>query len=896
MERILKVSSIDINGLFNPIGIDSEKPIFHYMISDLLENEMVSAYKIVVKNGNKIAWETDKITSDGTPFISYSGEKLEPKTIYSVKIKLWNSKDIEGEFSDEFYFETGFLKEEWQAEWIEPNQEPANETKELKFFELFVPKEDFFTGDKDLKECKSLRKSFVCNKNIKKARLYASAHGVYDLLINGKKVSGHRLAPEVSAYQDILYYQTYDLTEFIYSGENVLATTLGDGWWIGRLGISGDSCQYGNKLGFICELEIEYEDGEKETICSNEDFKSNSSYIKYSDLYIGEKWDLRDEIENWSTPGFDDFEWENCKIADYKKDNLIGQCINNIQKINKISPKKIFLTPKNELVIDFGQVLAGICRIEIFGNKGEEVTFEHSEVLDENGNFKNNIIGRYKNQKDVLICKAGKQVFEPKFTYHGFRFLKVSGIGEDKIIDVKAIVLGTKLEKTGHFECSDTRLNQLQHNIEWSTISNMFSIPTDCPQREKLGWTGDIQVFSKTGCFNYDLKNFLECWLMNLRAEQEEDGEVPMVIPNFPYQERNQRGMGGSNSSAAWSDACVFVPYHLYQSYGDKNVLIDNVATMEKWLKYIEKSCQIKPDGFEEYDEARKERNKYLSNKGFHFGDWLIPSIRELPDGVMRGVKETAKVVASCYYSITVECFIKICEILNENEKTEKYKELLENINKAIVDEYVSENGTINDSNLQGLYVVVLATSAVKGDLKEKVSKKLVDLISGNGYRLDTGFASIPFLLDVLTDCGYKDVAYKLLFQTKAPSWLYMIDKGATSIWENWVAVTPEGIPTDSSYNHYAFGCVGDWIYRNIGGIKIKEAGYRRILFEPDFECGLEYSNSSTLTKFGRVSCNWKYTRKEKVVEIEIPVGCVGEIQLNDELKVIGSGKHKFIL
>jgi len=381
---------------------------------------------------------------------------------------------------------------------------------------------------------------------------------------------------------------------------------------------------------------------------------------------------------------------------------------------------------------------------------------------------------------------------------------------------------------------------------------------------------------------------------MNLRAEQKENGEIPVVVPNFPYQEKLQIAMSGSNSSSAWSDACVLVPFYHYQCFGDKSILSDNFNTMEKWMKYVATVSKQEPEGYEDFDDAKKQRNQYLWNKGYHFGDWLIPSLRSLPDGIMLGTRVTGTVVGSCFYAITVSNFIEVCKVLKEDEKAKKYEELLVNIKSAIVQEYVAEDGTVNGSDLQGLYVVILESEATSGELKSKVLNKLVELIKANGYCLDTGFASVSFLLDVLYNNGYKDVAYKLLFQTKAPSWLYMVENGATTMWENWVAVTPEGEITDSSYNHYAFGCVGDWIYRNIGGIKIGEAGYKKVIFKPDFECGLEYSKCHVDSPYGRVTCNWEKTQDGYKVDIELPVDTTAELHIGDKIQVCGSGKYSF--
>jgi alpha-L-rhamnosidase len=875
MKEWLTKIEIDIDGMQMPFGIDNQKPVIHYTAETKSAGKSVSAYQITVneESGRRI-WDSGKVSTDGTPYITYEGEQLKPKTRYCVTIRLWDELDAASFESEPSFFETGFLDTEWQAQWIEPIQEPAIVEKELTFMEMLIPNPGFRNGEERLKECKNLRRTFYLTKNITRARVYASAHGVYQLYVNNREASGRRLAPETSTYEHILYYQTYDVTKLVNEGENVLGITLADGWWIGRLGLAGDSCNYGDKLSLILQLELEYQDGSSEIICSDEDFRCHGSQIRYSDLSIGEKQDYTYEQGEWLKAGYDDSKWEKCMAADYDKSVLTGQTVDPLEVTDKLNARKISYTPSGELIIDFGQVLAGVGSFEIEAEYGTEITFEHSEVLDKNGNFKNNIIGRNKDQKDVLVTKGGHQIFAPLFTYHGFRYVKVTGIRKEQLISAKALVIGTPIREIGTFSCSDERLRQLQHNICRSTRSNMFSIPTDCPQREKLGWTGDIQVFSRTGCFNYDLRSFLSSWMNNVRRDQSLDGEIPVVVPNLPKQDKTQRMMSGDNSSAAWGDACVIVPYTLYLHYGDKKILQDNFSCMLKWLDFIKKSASRKPENYDTFTKKQKERNPYLWTKQYHFGDWLIPSLRALPDGVPRGTRETAAVVGSSFYAITVEYFIRICEALGERKLSEEYKELLKQIRKAVREEFIEEDGSVNHSSLQGLYVIVLRAGIVEGVLKQKVLAKLVSLIEENDYCLDTGFATVSYLLEVLYDNGYKDIAYKILFQTKAPSWLYMVNSGATTIWENWLAILEDGTPTDSSYNHYAFGCVGDFIYRHIGGIQIAEAGYRRILFEPDLECGLTESSCSVNSPYGRVSLQWKLKKDTLRLTGEVPVNC----------------------
>ncbi len=883
----LKIINADVDGLISAIGIDNPRPTFHYAVSAFENDKKISAHQVLVMKGQicdsedaRLIWDSGRISYEHSNYIQYSGTALEPKTSYYAVFHVWDENDVDAE-PVSVSFETGFMGSSWIGKWIEPEQENAEEEETLSFFEMLVPNPKFWGGEARLKECRQLRKSIEIKKPVKKARIYASAHGVYNLYINGIKQSQRRLAPENSSYQSIIYYQTYDVTEAFAVGENIIAAILGDGWWIGRLGMPGDSCNYGNRLGFIMQLDITYEDGSVETFASDESFVSSGSYIRYSDLYIGECQDLTIKDDSWMKPGTLKGEWTACIVCGSTADEqivgtsgLVAQPLDPICVTDVLEAQDIFSTPAGELVIDFGQVIAGILHIHVRGKTGQRACFEHGEVLNKDGSYVNNILGRNKDQKDVLICKEGENIFEPMFTYHGFRYVRVTGLDRADIISVQAYAMGSKINEIGYFSCSDETLNQLQHNIIWSTKANMFSVPTDCPQREKLGWTGDIQVYARTGTFNYDLRSFLKAWLMNMRAEQTSDGEIPVVVPNPSKQERTQRAMsGGSNSSAVWGDACVLVPWYLYDAYGDITVLEENYEMMRRWMGYIKENCELKPEGYAHFTPEQKARNPYLWTKQYHFGDWLVPSLRSLPDGVQKGTEETAAVVGSAYYAFTAGYYAKVCYALGKNDEALKYEQLIPKIQNAVREEFVADDGTVNHSSLQGLYVIILRCGIVHGELKKKVLDKLISLIEENAYCLDTGFSSVSYLLDVLAENGRSDIAYKMLYQTKAPGWLYMVKKGATTMWENWLAILPDGSVTDSSYNHYAFGCVGDFIYRHIGGIQKAAPGYEKIRFAPDLNCGLTSSKCSIMTPFGLAALEWNKTGEGYEIRGQVPVG-----------------------
>lgn len=878
----IEIAAVDVNGRRAPMGIDDPRPLFHYLARSSGTDKRVTARQTQVFQGEKLVWDSGRTAGDGTPYVAYGGPALLPKTGYQVRIRVWDEGDDPSDFSPAEPFETGFLGGAWQGRWIEPEQEPAIREQDIGFFGMLRPDESFYNGQTRLREAQELEKRFVLAQRPVRARLYATAHGVYELTLNGGAVSRRRLAPETTRYDKLLYYQTYDVTDRLCAGENTLTVLLGDGWWIGRLGMAGDSCNYGDRLGFLMQLELEFADGSRRVIPSDESFQGRGSRIRYSDLYIGERQD------DTYVPG----PWRPCALAEYDNAVLQGQPTDPITVTGELPLREMVRTPAGELVLDFGQVLSGVIRLTLSAPAGTTVVLDHGEVLDRDGNFKSNIQGRNKNQQDVLVCTGGRRVFEPKFTYHGFRYVRVSGLAEEQILDAAALVIATPLSRTGTFETDDPRLNQLQHCIEWSAATNMTGVPTDCPQREKLGWTGDIQIFAPTGTFLMDLRNFLDSWLAQVRLDQYPDGQIPVVVPDHPSQERLQLGMSGSNSSSVWSDCCVLTPLDLYRRYGDRRVLEDNFSAMKKWMGYIAAVCREKPEGYEDFSPEKKARTPYLWTGGYHFGDWLIPSLRERPDGVMLGVNSTAAVVGACAYAIVTEGFIQVCRILKEDALADEYTRLLARIRAAVREEFVAGDGTVAGGGLQGLYVMVLRAGACRGELKEKVLQKLLDLLQDNGWRLDTGFSSVAHLLDTLYENGRRQEAYRLLYQTEAPSWLYMVTMGATTIWENWNAVRPDGTVTDSSYNHYAFGCVGEWMYRRMGGLYPAAPGCRAVRVEPDFACGLKWCRCAYLSPYGEVSCSWRLTGDGAEVSVTVPVDGEAELILGRETRRVGSGTH----
>lgn len=881
-----------------PLGIDCSEPRFGWKLVSKERNVHQTAYQIKIFVDGELQVDTQKVVSEDSIEVTIPGWKTAPMTEYQVKVTVWDNYGNWAE--EETIFETGRMGIPFNSSWVEPEQIPTPNSWLHKEMDTNSVSDNTFAGkERDFKEFQKaqyIRIPFEINKKVKKARVYATTHGMYRLKMNGSNVDEREFAPENTSYYKILQYQTYIITDFIEEGKNVLGIVLGDGWWNGRVGVTGDSCQYGDKIGFLLEAVIQYEDGSEEII-TGEQAVSSTGPIIFSDHFVGEKYDATKELTGWSLPDYDDSIWTPVSKVDYPMDNLVGQYDPPVRIVKTLTPVQIIHSPKGETILDVGQVVAGQVEFSVDAPEGITITLEHTEILDEEGNYYNNILGTNKEQTVFYITKQGEQTYRPHFTYQGFRYVRVTGWpGEIKKEQFRVHALTSRMADIGSFETSDERINRLQQNIWWSQIANTISIPTDCPQREKAGWTGDIMAYAPTLCFLRNADAFLTKWMANVRADQQPNGAIPMIVPFLKTYEIFVKTSTDSITSCGWGDAVIVVPYSVYQAYGDKRILEENYGAMEKWMAYIKDRAEnVHPKEYEFWDEKHKERSKYLWNTDFHYGDWLIPSlVLGNPDGsiMMQTAYATMAVVAPAYFAFSAKTMVKVSQILGKTEEAEYYQELYNKIRKAFIEEYVHEDGTM-DADFQGIYVIALKNNLVSEEVKPKMVEHLCNMIEENGGCLDTGFLSILFLMDVLCENQRRDVAYKLMFQTKCPSWLYEVEKGATTMWESWGAIAEDGTVSTYSYNHYAFGCVGEWMYREMGGLQAMEAGYKKIRVAPAFDCGLEWAKVKEETPYGTAAVLWKKEDEKIRMEVEIPANTTAEIMVPGlETQFIGSGTY----
>ncbi|MBB3112474.1 alpha-L-rhamnosidase [Paenibacillus phyllosphaerae] len=892
-EEIIPVQ-LTVESLVNPLGIGIAQPQLSWKLSTEARGVMQTAYRIVVASndgdlalGTNLIWDSGKVVSDRSVHVKYEGPACVSRGRYVWKVMMWDQQEQPSAWSEAASWEMGLLSEgDWRAKWIEPEQTPVTPEETINLFVMFSGK---YNNDPEVTDrlhpCQLVRTSFQASAPVARARIYATAHGVYQLELNGQRVGDREFAPEYTNYNQYLMVQTYDVTALVQTGENALGAVLADGWYAGRISLTGSSCQYGDRLGLLMQLELEYEDGTRNIIGSDGTFRSSTGPWVYSDIFIGEKYDARLEQQGFSTAGFDDSAWLPVHEANHSLSNLVAEYGEPVRAVKELPAQSVVVTPKGETLIDFGQVIAGRVRMQVTGVAGTEVTLEHSETLDSEGNYLFNINGRHKHQKDIYVLRGGeREVFEPKFTFHGFRYVKVTGYpGDVKADNFHAVVLSSDLEQNGDFSCSDERINRLQANIVWSQRGNMLSIPTDCPQRERLGYTGDFQVFAKTASLNMGMNAFISRWLTNLRLEQREDGQVPNTVPWNRSEREHDESL--NVSSAGWGDAAVIVPWTMYQAYGDKRILEDSYASMTGWVEYVIRTAASHiPDELKNCEDAeRLERQQYLWNTGFHFGDWLTPSLSMSLDGervdMMKSAFQTSELVSTCFYAHSTELLAAAAELLGHDADAERYKALSEKVREAFAAEYLREDGRLK-AHLQGIYVLALQHRMIPDERRAQTLGHLVDLIEANGYRLDTGFMSIPFLMDVLSENGRADVAYKLLYQTNCPSWLYEIEQGATTIWEAWNTILPSGRVLPVSQNHYAFGCVGSWLYTHIAGIESLQPGYKQFRIHPHPDCGLTQAEAVHESVYGTIRSQWQREGELFTLSVTVPANTTAQIHL----------------
>ena len=767
------------------------------------------------------------VASASSVLVPWPGAPLPSRHRATWRVKVWTDVG-ESDWSEPAWFETGLDAGDWIAAVASPD----------------VP----------LEATALLRRAFTVTGPVASARLHLTAHGVVEAELNGRRVGDHVLDPGWTSYGHRLRYRTIDVTDLLVEGDNVLGARVSDGWFRGRLGFGeGRSAVYGDRLGLIAQLELVGSDGGRTVVATDDRWRWAPGPTTRASLYDGEHHDARLEPRGWSSPGFDDGAWAPVTAAPSDATLLVAPTGPPVRITETVPVVATTTSPSGRTIADFGQNLVGRLRIRVDGAAGEEVVLRHAEILEDGELCTEPLRVVEATDRYFAAGDDGGEAWAPRFTFHGFRYAELTG----PVAEVVAEVCHSDLRRTGWFSCSDERVDQLHRNVVWGMRGNFLDVPTDCPQRdERLGWTGDLTVFSPTACFLYDVAGLLDSWLEDVAAEQDETGALPLVVPDV---------LGYTFPTAVWGDAVVDVPWTLHQRFGDPEPAVRLYPNMVRWLELIES----------QWDEQGHWAARH------HLGDWLDPAAP--PDNPGAG-RTDPHLVANAWYCQSLGRVAQIAALAGLDADVDRWRTVEAQARAEFGRRYVHADGTMA-SDSQTAYALAIRLGLVDGDRRVTAGERLVTLVEAEGHRIGTGFVGTPLVCDALCDVGAVDTAYELLLQTECPSWLYPLQHGATTVWERWDGIRPDGTRNPgemNSFNHYALGAVADWLHRSVAGLAPAEPGYRRLRIRPLPGRRLDHAEARHDTPYGRAEAGWRRVGNEVVVHATVPPGTMATIELPD--------------
>ena len=856
-----------VDHLVAPIGIGAEAPRLSWKLPGGAAQQ--EAYRVVAGD-----WDSGRLESADSLFVPArvtpaSGRRVE------WKVKVWTDLG-ESDWSDTSSWEHGLLQEaDWTARWIAP-----------------VEADDLPARQRPAHELEGM---FELADEVVRGRLYATAHGVYEAFVNGSRVGDIELAPGWTAYRKRLQVQTYDVTDLLRPGTNALGALLSDGWWRGQNSVARRVDDYGTTTAFLAQLVLELASGDTIVVGTDRTWRSRPSHVLRADLMAGEVHDLRRG----------DGEWVPAVVEDFGCRELVGTVAPPVRRIEELRPVSVQEIAHERWVVDFGQNSNGWVRLGGLGSAGTETTLTYGEWLDEDGDvtqehvtfpLSTDVERSVTFQVDRVVAGgAHGEVFEPRHSTKGFQYVRVEGHGgELDPSDITAVVVHTDLEKRGGFACSDERIDAIHRIAEWSFRGNACDIPTDCPTRERAGWTGDWQIYVETASFLYDVGGFSVKWLRDLAAEQRADGRVTNLVPeSHPGDDRPPAHWPGMEGSAGWGDAAVHVPWVIHRVTGDRQVLEDQWASMKAWVDF---AAGAAAGGRHHTRKARSTdpaaHERFIWDRGWHFGEWLEAG-ENLEQTIAAAMAADPGPVATAYLFRSSSELAEIAALLGRDDDAAKYAELAANVADAWRIEFLGDDGRTRPDT-QATYARALTFGLIPNDLRGASAARLVELIRGAGTHLGTGFLATPFLLPVLADTGHVDVAYDVLFQDTEPSWLVMVDRGATTVWEEWAGVDDEGRP-HASLNHYSKGAVISFLHQYVAGLRLVEPGYRRFRVEPRSGGGITWAEASHESPYGPIRVHWELDGGGALhLDVDVPPGTMADVVLPDgPTAVLTSGRHR---
>jgi len=818
--------------------VDTDTPRFSWQLNDTVRGAYQLAYQVLVASSNTILsdkkadiWNSGKVESGQSVFVEYGGAPLESGERYFWTVRTWNQDDIASDWARPQILDMALAQEDWQAKWIGAYESESR-------------------SDSSRPRSILLRKEFSLDKQIRSAKVYVTGLGSYQLFLNGEKVSEDLLTPGWTDYPTRIMYQVYDVSDLLNKGTNAAGMILGNMWYSSGLGWQGGTSYSQGPMMGLLQLEIQYVDGSKETVITDDSWKWNYSPIKENTLYHGETYDARLEINGWNDTGLDDSEWDNADVFEEKDATLSAHTSPPIRITREITPVSYKEVKDGVWVFDMGLNLTGGIRLKVNGNEGTEVVMKFAELLHEDGTVAQENL-RSAIATDRYILKGGAtETWEPAFTYHGFRYVEISGLpAPPDSSTVTALNYHNAAEETGTFMCSNDLINQIQANIQNGQRSNMFSIPTDCPQRdERLGWMGDAQIFSATSCYNMDMNGFYAKWVRDIADSQSEEGWVTDVNPAIVVT---------GPAKPAWGDAFTIVPWELYRFYGDERILADYYDDYKAWVEYMHTNAD--EDGLYIYD----------SDGWGGYADWIAV------------VESPQQPISAAYYYYSTKLLARFAEILGYDKDQATYDLLAAEIRQAFQKRYFDAKDATYEGGTQTALLLPLNFGLTPEERRQDVAANIEEDVVDRGYHPSTGFLGTKYLLPTLSDYGYQEVAYRTATSKEYPSWGYMVEKGATSMWELWNSDTerPEGM---NSRNHFALGSIGEWFYAYLAGIRIDEnhPGFKHAVIAPMPAEGLEWAEGTIETPYGTLSSKWKNEKDLFTLEILIPANTTATVKI----------------
>ena len=836
------VENLRCEYLENPLGIDETRPRLSWVLESSVRGQKQTAYRILVASSRENLeknigdlWDTGKLMSDRSTQIVYGGKELTSRMRCYWKVCAWDRNGAMTACSAPAFWRMGLLSnDDWEGKWIG-----------MKHIERKSPASGEELPPGPPVPC--LRKAFTLQEPVKRAVVYVTARGLFELHLNGRPVGGDVFAPGWTDYNKRIQFHTYDVTPLLNQGENALGAILGDGWYSGYLSWTRKRGHYGLQNSLLVNLELEYGDGSREVIATDETWRCAESPIVSSDMLMGENCDARKEMPGWGAPGFDDSSWEPVINVEKPKARLVAQSSQPVRVTEHITPVSVNEPRKGAFVFDLGQNIAGWARLEVKGERGTTVTLRFAERLNPDGTIYTTNL-RSAGCTDTYILRGGEQeVFEPRFTFHGFQYVELTGYpGVPDRDAVTGCVIHSNTPPVGTFECSDPMVNKLWLNARWSQRGNFISIPTDCPQRdERLGWMGDAQIFIRTATFNMDVAAFFTKWMVDVEDAQSEEGAFSNVSPQI-------EDLKHSEGAPAWGDAGIIVPWTVYRVYGDKRIIEKHYQAMEHWMDFIQRANP---------DLVRRNR------LGNNYGDWLSINADTPKD-----------LLATAYWAYDARLMSRMAKVIGREQDAAKYEKLFEDIRAAFQKTFVLPEGRVQGDTQTG-YVLALSMDLLPEDIRPSAAEHLVEDIREKDWHLSTGFLGVRHLNPVLTGMGYADVAYRLLTTDTFPSWLYPIINGATTIWERWDGWTREkGFqdPGMNSFNHYSLGSIGEWLFRHVAGIDLdpEVPGYKSVIIRPYPGGGLEHARAEYSSIHGKICSGWSRGTDSIELDLTIPANC----------------------